>query len=853
MIGDVRKLALVVSAALTANLGMVMPATADTAGAVAGNEGNELSEIIVTARRVEERLQDVPISITVLTQEQLADRNIVNASDLANFTPSLSANNNFGNDNASFAIRGFVQDAGTAPSVGTYFADVVVPRGPTQGTVAGDVAGPGSFFDLQNVQVLKGPQGTLFGRNTTGGAVLLVPQKPASTFGGYGEVSAGNFGMWRAQGALNVPFKDWIRFRLAVDHQKRDGYIHNISGIGVSDYNDVDYTAVRASLVLDITSNIENYTISSYSNSNTHGSVQKPIACNPAGFNPPNPALGLANFIGVFTCGQLAAESARGAGFYDVETSLNNSLSRLEQWQIINTTTWNVSDGLTIKNIASYAEFKDLQRAQLFATNWQVGNLPQPYPSLFFLGIPSLFVGIGPPGGLESAHQSTYSEELQLQGASADRRLTYQGGAYFEWSDPLGRVGNFGNQLAPCTDLPALNCTDVLGASLTALTGHPTPVGSGVYTVGETSFRDRGVYVQSNYSLTEQLKLTGGVRYTSDEQSNTTTRITYNFPFLPPFVGPATSRCTDPTAAPTCVENLNKKSQKPTWLAGLDYKPTDDVLIYGKYARGYRAGGVYPNAPSDHRTFDPEKVDNYELGLKTSFHGPVRGTFNLDGFYNNFTNEQLQVGFTPRIDPVTHVPAPVGQTAAIVNAGKSRIYGIEVNASVIPVGGLTVGIDYTYLRTQIREIGAIATNDPNYQPQNTEIALGSPLALSPENKFILSGEYTLPLSRSIGRISFGASYVHIDKQLTNYVYQQAAVRAAFGADYGSIPSRDLLNGNITWESIAGTPIDLTVFGTNLADKRYYEWFPGLAPSGLELATLGSPRMYGVRVRYRFGD
>src|SRR6266700_2082645 len=165
----------------------------------------ELTEIIVTAQRMEERLQDVPISITVFKQEQLDRNNVTNAVDLANITPSLSVNNNFGNENASFAIRGFVQDAGTAPSVGTYFADVVAPRGPTQGTQAGDSAGPGSFFDLQNVQVLKGPQGTLFGRNTTGGAVLFVPQKPTSTFEGYLEAEGGNFDMKRVQAVINLP------------------------------------------------------------------------------------------------------------------------------------------------------------------------------------------------------------------------------------------------------------------------------------------------------------------------------------------------------------------------------------------------------------------------------------------------------------------------------------------------------------------------------------------------------------------------------------------------------------------------------------------------------------------------
>src|SRR5579864_5258352 len=192
-------------------------------------QGVELTEVIVTARRVEERLQDVPISITVFNQEQLTNRNVVNAADLAAYTPSLSANNNFGPENTSFAIRGFVQDAGTPPSVGVYFADVVALRGPTQGTQAGDGAGPGNFFDLQNVQVLKGPQGTLFGLNTTGGAVLFVPQKPTSEFGAYAEVSYGNYDMNRVQAAFNAPLNDNVRFRIAVDHQERKGYLDNIS------------------------------------------------------------------------------------------------------------------------------------------------------------------------------------------------------------------------------------------------------------------------------------------------------------------------------------------------------------------------------------------------------------------------------------------------------------------------------------------------------------------------------------------------------------------------------------------------------------------------------------------------
>jgi iron complex outermembrane receptor protein len=826
----------------------------------ASSQGVELTEVIVTARRVEERLQDVPISITVFNQEQLTNRNVVNSTDLAAYTPSLSANTNFGAENSSFAIRGFVQDAGTPPSVGVYFADVVALRGPTQGIQAGDGAGPGYFFDLQNVQVLKGPQGTLFGRNTTGGAILFVPQKPTSTFDGYVEASAGNFDMKRVQAAINLPFSDNVRFRLALDHNQRNGYLNNVSGIGPRDYNDVDYTAVRASLVVDVTNNIENYTIASFSHSDTNGSVQKMIGCNPAGFNPPNPAAGLGNFIGVFSCGQLAAEKARGTGFYDVEAAVSNPDSLIQQWQIINTTTWNASDAFRIKNIASYGQFRDFQRSPLFGTNWQVGTLPVPYPQLFFRGIPAIFTGIFPIPGGNTADQATYTDEVQLQGATADQRLTYQAGLYFEWSDPLALIGNQSPQLAPCANLATLDCTDPIGSTFSAVIsqqlGFPVPVHVGAvnYTAGETFYRDRGLYAQSTYSLTDKLKLTGGLRGTWDEQSNSATRITNNFAVLPPYTPGPTASCTDPSTVPTCSEHLKQKSSKPTWLIDLDYKLTDDVMLYGKYARGYRAGGVFTNAPIDHRTFAPEKVDSYEAGIKSSFLPEVRGLFNLAAFYNDFSNQQLQFGFNAKVDPVTGATAPVSPTTAIINAGKSRIYGAEVELSITPLEGLSFDLNYTYLNATIQRINGFSTTDPNYQVATASIAPGSPLALSPKNKASLTGSYTLPLPASIGRIIFGATFTHTDRQLTNYVYLNPATVAAIGKDWGFVPSTDLLNLNLNWNAIAGSPVDVSLFATNVTGKEYYQFIPGLASpgAGVEFGVLGEPRMYGARIRYRFG-
>jgi iron complex outermembrane receptor protein len=852
-------------AAAALGVGLAAPAGAQVAPAAGGAPqpatlaDEDLSEIVVTARRVEERAQDVPISMTVFNQEQLENRNVVNSADLALYTPSLSANTNFGTENSSFAIRGFVQDAGTAPSVGTYFADVVAPRGPTQGTQAGDGAGPGSFFDLQNVQILNGPQGTLFGRNTTGGAVLFVPQKPTSKFEGFGEISYGNFDMIRAQGALNLPFGDAVRFRLAVDHESRDGYLNNISGIGPSDYDNVNYTAVRASLVVDVTSNVENYTIASYSNSSTNGSVQKLIGCNPTGYPAVNFAA-LANFIGIFSCSQLAAEATRGASFYDVEAAVPNPESIIDQWQVINTTTWSANDAFTVKNIASYAQFTDKQRSPLFGTNWQLSELPTGYQGIFGIhGIPAVFTGVFPIPGGDSADQSTYTEEMRLQGSTADQKLTYQGGVYLEWSDPLALSGNQSSQLAACADPANLSsCSDPIG-SLFSLSGTPTHVGAVNYTAGETTYRDQGVYTQSSYSLTDQWKITGGARYTWDSVSNQATRISYSFPVTAPFTAAATASCTDPSTAPSCAESLHEHSSKPTWLIDLDYKPTEDMLAYAKYARGYRAGGVFSNGPIDHRSFDPEKVDNFELGLKTAFHGAVHGTFNVDAFYNDFSNQQLQFGFDARINPLTGLPAPVSPTTAIVNAGKSRIYGTEVETSITPfpsmpsLQGLSFNASYTYLNATIREIAPVSTTDPNYQVQVSAITPGSPLVLSPKNKYTATGNYTLPLNQDVGHITFGVTFTHTDHQLTSYAYQSPAIVALFGKDFGILPSTDLINLNLSWDSIAGTPLDLALFATNVAQKHYYQFVPGLASSGSEYAVLGEPRFYGARLRYRFGN
>lgn len=122
-----------------------------------------------------------------------------------------------------------------------------------------------------------------------------------------------------------------------------------------------------------------------------------------------------------------------------------------------------------------------------------------------------------------------------------------------------------------------------------------------------------------------------------------------------------------------------------------------------------------------------------------------------------------------------------------------------------------------------------------------------------KNKYALSANYTWRLPETVGSITFGATFVHTDEQLTSYSYQDPAILALFGKNYGVIDSRDLLNLNVTWEGVAGSPVDLSAFATNVTDEEYFQYVPGLPTSGSDYAALGEPRMYGLRVRYRFGE
>ncbi len=780
-----------------------------------------LEEIIVSARRQEESSQDIPISITVVDQNTMSNNNVFSAIDLKQFTPSLSTNTRFGPDQASFAIRGFTQELRTTASVGFYFAEVVAPRGGGSVT-AGDGAGPGAFFDLQNVLVLKGPQGTLFGRNTTGGAILLTPQEPTNELEGYLEGSAGDYDMRRLQGVINVPFSDTVRARFGVDTMQRDGYLDNNSGFGPKDLGDTDYVSFRASVMWDVTDTIENYTIVSYTDSENNGIVSSLFACNP---NPTSPAGSPLLFKG--GCDDQLLR--QGDDFYGVQSRFEKPKSELKQWQIINKTSWAINDDLTLRNILSYSEMEQRNNTSVYGINYEAA----------FDGGFYAFTESNDVPGYPTNSQTSVVEELQLQGYAMDGDLTWQVGLYFENSRPDGKSGSQALNYLHCTSYDPSNpaaaeclAMDVAGAAGWAGISRQ---------VSEVEFTSKAVYTEATYDLHEQWKITGGLRYTNDETEGTAESTVWSgFPLgLNPVAVPGNptvvADCVYSTADPSnCRDSLEQSSEAVTGLIGVDYFPTQDVMLYAKYARGYRQGSISLFSGDGLRTFDPEQVDAYEIGAKTKFGGPVPGTLNVALFYNDLQDQQLQYGYlAPGAAP----------TQAIVNAGKSVIQGVEVEASFRLLEDLALNLSYTYLDTELKDAIDIPSVPGQYDIINTATP-GSDLTFAPKHSVVVGLNYLLPLPVEVGDVSLGATYSYTGEQFST---------GADASPYALLDSYEVVNLNANWKAIFGSNFDAGLFVTNAFDEEYTTYVSGLYNSmGFETRMTGVPRMWGAKVRYNFG-
>ncbi|WP_317929485.1 TonB-dependent receptor [Halioxenophilus sp. WMMB6] len=814
-----------------------------------------LEEIVVTARRREERLQDVPISMSVLSETQIKNANLTNAADIALYTPSLTANRRFGDDLTSFAIRGFTQELRTTASVGVYFADVVSPRG-SNSQVSGDGAGPGMLFDLENIQVLKGPQGTLFGRNTTGGAVVLTPKKPSQEFSGYVEATGGNFDLQQIQGVFNFPINDSLAIRAGVDSKQRDGYLNNVGDVGPDDFGNVDYTSGRLSVLWGISEKVENYTIATATESDNNGTIPTVTHCNTSA----NGGGLFGGFIGDLCQAQLDRQAAAGNDdFWDTAVSVPNPKSEISEWRVINTTTWEINTNVTLKNIAAYAELNTINNSSIWGTDYRFQPYLAPENDVAFV-----FANSGARGdGVDITDNATYVEEIQLQGMAFDGHLIWQGGLYYESTKQNNNVGQSSPSLIACDfksvesgNISDWRCNDVLaGATVLGLIvngalpfaaygneeaylGTPVRVGSISLTEDRLEYTNQAIYAQATYDFSEKLSSTLGLRYTVDETKGRQDRTVVYFPYDPLNGGYFAPE--DTFISPRKDET--QKSEAPTWVIGVDYKPTSDALLYAKYSRGYRQGSVNVSSQPGLLVHDPEKVDTFEIGTKLTFNESISGYFNTALFYNDFRDQQLQNGLL-----LSQEYGNVGSTA-IVNAGKSQIWGLELDTSLNLFQGFSLSAAYTYLNSEVKEIQDV--NDviaaSGATPSTLSAEVGDELPFAPEHSAVLSANYRFPFSSEYGDLVFGITYVYTGE-----------IRVAASTTYsplGVLPDYEVVNFNLNWNSVLGSPVDLSLFVNNALEEKYYTYATGnYSTLENETGLPGQPRMYGARVQYRFGN
>jgi len=655
--------------------------------------GLELEEIVVTARRREENLQQVPVAVTAFSPQQLVEKGITSNQALLYQTPSLVTTNFAGSGliEAGYTIRGQGPGSG-ATNVGgvvAYFAEV-----PTHLTSI-------PYYDMASIQVLNGPQGTLFGRNTTGGAVLLMPQTPIDKFEGYARIQGGNLKYGEVEGAVNVPLvSDKVMLRLAGDLLTREGYATNaFTGTQLDNKHGQFY---RASLRLKPTEWLDSTFIYDVVQINTHGGGMVLAYAKPGSGADLTYGPALAPFFGGVTLqSAYAGQVQRGVDSPALDTPTREIRTHKTG---INTTTIDLGDtflgGIKLKNIASFRQ-NDINQARDFdGTPLPIVNNP-----------------------ILSEYSQYWTEEFQVQGSSLSQRLQWTLGFYHDETQLIDPNRNRTQQVlfgAPFA-IPGLPLT-------------PLTIYSGRYD------RSNAVFAQDTFNITDKLSLTTGFRETWDFTRTKSQQ----------FRGPTQSVCgfsvpgtTTPLPLNSCVQQASGSWKAPTWTISVDYKLTDSLLMYIASRRGYKAGTFNSQLASSDPLFlvKPETVTDFEFGTKADWNvGAVKNRTNVALYWSNYNDIQRNVS--------TVVNGVIGTLAR--NAAKARIRGIEISDSTYFGDQLEMQLTYSYTDASFTEV-----SDPILLA-----ASGGELSGVPKHKGSLTLRYHVPVDASVGDMAIGATGFH---------------------------------------------------------------------------------------------
>jgi iron complex outermembrane receptor protein len=789
-----------------------IPADVDPSATV----GTAFDEIIVTARRREERVQTVPIAVTAFTQANLDQRHIEQIRDLVRAVPSLSFSANASDVNSLYSgqvrIRGL-------PGSEVYFADV--PLGNTDhrnttGTSHG--LSPGYYFDLESIEVYKGAQGTLFGRPSIGGLFSIEPRRPTDRFEGFVQTQFGSYSDNKNDFALNLPVVDGkLLVRVNGEMQQRDGYTRDLrDGVYLDNQN---YYSWRIGITLKPSDSFENYFLYDGYWQDSNGSSAILRAANPnivlGRFDAKGNALAPGTTAGCFITATLGGPAFAplsnlpgGCGQFRaaIEPGIGAALTRQQQlgprtvagrftsgigkdyfYGFTDIARWDVTDTLTVKNIAAARIIKQLGPFDF--TDTGLGVLTYGYPG-------------NNRGWNDNAAQ--YSEELHLEGRSPDDRLHWVAGGFLLFDHPLG----YNTELY-----------DALGVV--------------TFNHFHESDRSQAVFVHGIYDLSDfvsNLRFTAGYRYSWDYDSLNETA-TKPIDIVLRNAGGLPTNCFLALSDRNCARSIESHFSAPSWNLGLDEQLTPDTLIYVRAGNTYRPGGTNPPLQPPDDRFGPEHVTDVELGIKTDWTlAGIRGRTNADIYHTDYKAVQVSqfrlipspnAGRAPSIQPV------------LANAASAELEGAEIEQ--------TLALPYD---VDLSGEGAYFNGHYNDYPMSLGGGGNPGFQYVPRFSFAITALYRLPVDESWGKISAGITWSWSG---------HLSVSPLANEPINSIPHSQDFDLRADWTDMFGRPLDSAFFMTNATDNLYMTGaIPLITTLGIASSAYNQPRMYGFSLKYRFG-
>ena len=813
----------------------------------------ELEEVVVTARKRVEPLQKTPEAVTVFSAKNLAEDPIRTLGDIQHQTPNLEIRGgSYDPFAATVAIRGQYPDDSTLtsqPSVGIYIDDVY------QATTGG--IGAGGLSDVNEIEVLKGPQGTLYGRNSTGGAVRI--NSPLPDYEGISGWVKGGYGKYNQNeeaGAVNLPvISDKLAVRISAENLGHDGYGH-IIGTN-TDIDDLQSTSGRIAVRIDPAEHLQIVIRGDVSASSSNGLANNLVGVTPYsqelfglttfGYSPAivneaiqhgdinitqvgtlfflgrqiasNPAVYGPLYAGALAALDTAIANGQGlktllgniipGGSFNVYSSLPNPHSTLHQNGGSASVTYDANANLTVKSITAYRTLGRVTSVEFFGTQDTALN-----------------------GTTADEHLNQLTEELQVSGRLLESRLNYTTGYYYYHMS--------GTDDTDSTTLPALN---TLFGQL-GLGGGVLPSGSQVQpALGRSHLVDtsNSAYAQASYAVLHNVNLTAGLRWTSEHLEETAASFAgpdENFGLGPYEV------CLVPSTTPgvnlpitACNRSFPTSFSNVSYTAGVDWSPTDDMLVYVKTSTGFKAGGV--NGYGDFNAFAPEKVTDYEIGIKSDWLDH-RLRFNLAGFYDRYDNIQRSV-----------FKVVYGNLATeVVNAASADIDGIELETFARPFKSLELRTNVAYLHPKYNTFISTspvpsgidpATGAPIYPQINLR---DTPFNNVPKWKTSIEPAYTIALP-------FGSLRSSVDWTYQTKIYFSSQSQSAFTGNVASQNPYGLWDARMALHFDRAN-LEIAAWIRNIADKRYINNAADVSGSlGLIESNLGPPRTYGGEFTLRF--